>query len=56
MAKTNTRKEILVYAYWMEMKEPDVMGSLYAEKTRGKEIFSFEYSHEWLKSKYAQII
>lgn len=56
MAKTNTRKEILVYAHWLEMKEPMFMGTLYAEKTRGKEIFSFEYFHEWLKSKYAQII
>ena len=56
MAKTNTRKEILVYAHWLEMKEPMLMGSLYAEKIRGKEIFSFEYFHEWLKTKYAQII
>jgi serine/threonine-protein kinase HipA len=56
MAKTNTRKEILVYAQWLEMKKPMLMGSLYAEKIRGKEIFSFEYFHEWLKSKYAQII
>jgi serine/threonine-protein kinase HipA len=56
MAKTNTRKKILVYAHWSEMKEPMLMGSLYAEKTRGNEIFSFEYSNEWLKSRYAQII
>lgn len=56
MAKTDSRKEILVYAHWREMKEPMLMGSLYSENTRGKEIFSFEYSGEWLKSKYAQII
>jgi serine/threonine-protein kinase HipA len=56
MEKTNTRKEIFVYAHWLEMKEPIFMGTLYAEKTRGKEIFSFEYFHEWLNSKYAQII
>ncbi len=56
MAKTDARKEILVYAHWREMKEPMLMGLLFSEITRGKEIFSFEYSGEWLKSKYAQII
>lgn len=56
MARVNTRKVILVYAHWLEMINPILMGSLYAEKIRGKEIFSFDYSYEWLKSKYAQII
>jgi serine/threonine-protein kinase HipA len=56
MTKVNTRKEIFVYAHWLEMIDPILMGRLYAEKIRGKEIFSFEYSDEWLKSKYAQII
>jgi serine/threonine-protein kinase HipA len=56
MAKNNIRKEILVYAHWLEMREPMFMGTLYAEKARGKEIFSFEYSDEWLQSNYAQII
>lgn len=50
------RKEILVYAHWQEMNEPVFTGFLYSEVVRGKEIFSFEYSSEWLKSKYAQII
>lgn len=50
------RKEILVYAHWQEMNEPVFMGFLYSEVVRGKEIFSFEYSSEWLKSKYAQIV
>ena len=56
MAKADSRKEILVYAHWREMKEPMLMGLLFSEIIRGKEIFSFEYSGEWLKSKYAQII
>jgi len=38
MTKTNTGKEILVYAHWLEMKEPMLMGSLYAERISGKEI------------------
>ncbi len=32
------------------------MGTLYASLTRGKEIFSFEYDSEWLKSPQSQIL
>ena len=57
MAKTDTKKEIFVYADWMGLKEsPTLMGILYSEIVRGKEIFSFEYSDEWLQSKFAQVI
>jgi serine/threonine-protein kinase HipA len=57
MAKTETRKNILVYADWIGIKEPPtLLGILYSEIVRGKEIFSFEYSDEWLKSKFAQVI
>jgi len=52
----NTRRKILVYAHWADLTEPFLMGYLYAEIIRGSEVFSFEYSDEWLKSKYAQII
>ena len=38
------------------MKEPVLMGVLKAEFTRGKEIFSFSYSEDWLKSSYSQIL
>ena len=50
------RKEILVFAHWEGIESPFLMGSLYATPSRGKEIFSFEYNREWLKSEYAQII
>ncbi len=56
MAKTNTRKEILVYASWIGLKEPTLLGTLYSDKVRGNEIFSFEYSKRWLESKFAQVI
>ncbi len=56
MAKTTTRKEILVYAHWIGITEPFLMGSLFSDIVRGDEIFSFEYSDEWLKSKFAQVI
>ena len=38
------------------MIEPVLMGVLKAEFTRGKEIFSFSYSGNWLKSRYSQIL
>ncbi len=56
MVKKHNRKEILVFADWLEIKKPMMMGTLYSEIIREKEIFSFEYSDEWLNSKYAQII
>lgn len=57
MAKTESRKEILVYADWVGLKEnPTLLGKLYSTIVRGNEVFSFEYSDEWLKSKYAQVI
>jgi serine/threonine-protein kinase HipA len=38
------------------MKEPVLMGELKAEFVRGKEIFSFSYAEEWLKSRFSQIL
>jgi len=40
-------KRIYVYENWMGT-EPSLMGCLYAESLRGKEITSFEYSPAWL--------
>ena len=40
-------KRIYVYENWMGT-EPSLMGCLYAEILRGKEITSFEYSPAWL--------
>lgn len=41
------RKEIFVY-FSSGKSNDDLMGMLYAEKIRGKEVFSFEYSKNWL--------
>jgi serine/threonine-protein kinase HipA len=43
------QKEILVYAHWAGMMNPECMGILTASFVRGKEIFSFSYNAEWLK-------
>ncbi len=50
------RRHIKVFAHWKGIETPLLMGILNSEKIRGKEIFSFEYNHEWLKSEYAQIL
>jgi serine/threonine-protein kinase HipA len=56
MPAKNYQKEILVYAHWKGLQKPELMGILKASQLRGKEIFSFEYSEEWLKSGNAQDI
>ncbi|MCC6549344.1 MAG: HipA domain-containing protein [Ignavibacteriaceae bacterium] len=53
MTKANNRKKILVYADWSASEKPLLVGSLYAEMVRGSEIFSFEYSAEWLQKNSA---
>lgn len=49
MKKTNKRN-IEVYADWVEIDGPCLVGRLTSETIRGKEIFSFEYTTEWLRS------
>jgi len=56
METRSNNKDIYVYAHWTGMKEPVLMGVLKAEFTRGKEIFSFSYTEDWLKSRYSQIL
>jgi serine/threonine-protein kinase HipA len=56
MEARSNNKDIFVYAHWTGMKEPVLMGVLKSEFTRGKEIFSFIYSEDWLKSSYSQIL
>jgi serine/threonine-protein kinase HipA len=51
-----TSKTAHVYADWLESKVPVLMGQLNAQSIRGKEVFSFEYAPEWLKSGSAQML
>ena len=46
----NSNREILVYAHWEGFDAPLPMGILTAIPLRGKEVFSFEYSGDWLRS------
>jgi serine/threonine-protein kinase HipA len=43
-------RTIHVYADWIALKEPTKLGTLSQSHIRGKEIFSFQYDQEWLKS------
>jgi len=48
----NDYREILVYADWAGQ----IVGTLYSSRSRGKEIFSFEYDKKWLQSPFMQEI
>ena len=41
-------KELFVYADWFEM--PKLIGTLYCTFGNGKQVYSFEYTKEWLKN------
>ena len=43
------QRNIHVYIDWAEKSSPIYMGILHTEVIRGKEVFSFESSDEWLK-------
>lgn len=42
--------DIFVYAHWIGMPEPQLIGTLAAHFAKGKKAFSFEYDKQWLKS------
>lgn len=54
MAAQDLRRSILVYADWMGLDNPTLIGILHSTQLRGKEVFSFEYNELWLKSGKAQ--
>ena len=56
MSKRNTKRSIFVYADWDGLETPQLMGVLFSELLRGKEIFSFEYEKSWLNSDNAQML
>lgn len=56
MSSNNQKRKIVVYADWIGLNGPVLMGFLYAELLRGKEVFSFEYDTLWLQSKQALLL
>ncbi len=49
-------KRILVYADWVNNKPPKLIGTLFTNPIRGKEVFSFEYCAEWLSYNFSTIL
>jgi len=45
-----TKTDIWVYAHWLGMKDPRLIGILSAQQAKGKKAFSFEYSTDWIQS------
>jgi len=50
------KREIYVYAHWEGIQNPTHMGTLQSERLKGKEIFSFQYDEEWLKSNQSRVL
>jgi len=48
--KQHQEKEILVYADWNMFESPLLVGRLWFSMLRGKEVYSFEYDTEWIKT------
>lgn len=56
MAKKEYKSSIEVYAHWQGLEEPFLMGILYSERLKGKELFSFEYDKAWLQDGPSQLL
>ena len=53
---SNESKIIYVYADREEFSKPVLMGHIHTQYIRGKEIFSFEFSEDWLNSKLPLVL
>jgi serine/threonine-protein kinase HipA len=45
------KTDIWVYAHWLGMKTPKMVGILSAHQAKGKKAFGFEYAQDWVQSK-----
>jgi len=48
---SSLKTDILVYAHWLGLKDPKLIGVLSAQQAKGKKALSFEYSESWFQSK-----
>lgn len=51
-----SRRSVDVYADWSGLGGPRQMGALHVDRSKGKEIFSFEYAGTWLGGGRAQVL
>lgn len=45
------KTDIWVFAHWLGMKTPKMVGILSAHQAKGKKAFGFEYARDWVQSK-----
>ncbi len=48
--------DIYVYAHWLGLAEPVLLGILSVHQAKGRKAFSFEYDKNWLKSNTQRLI
>lgn len=56
MPTKGAHNTVYVYADWVSLGQPTLMGLLHSPFVRGKEIFSFEYDDNWLRSRSSQVM
>lgn len=56
MAKQDNNRSIRVYANWLGIDDPFLMGTLHSDRLKGTEIFSFEYTQNWLQNGPSQLL
>lgn len=50
------RQTIYVFSDWQAGTPPQLMGKLYIQPVRGKEVFAFEFELDWLKSQDLRLL
>lgn len=50
------KTDIYVYAHWIGMSDPVLLGILSAHQAKGRKAFSFEYDKRWLKTNSHRLI
>ncbi|WP_430612463.1 type II toxin-antitoxin system HipA family toxin [Flavobacterium sp. JP2137] len=50
------KTDIYVYAHWVGLENPVLLGVLVAHQAKGRKAFSFEYDKEWLKTNSQRLI
>jgi serine/threonine-protein kinase HipA len=56
MSKRTNSRDVFAFADWDKLNGTVFMGRLHAELLRGKEVYSFEYDQDWMKSGHAQLL
>jgi len=46
-----SKTDVFVYAHWVGMPDPKLIGLLSAHQGKGRKSFSFQYDANWIKSK-----